>query len=93
MIHDPSLFLDTVDTLKPDAIIMDISLPNTDGITLIRHLRFRSRYPETPVIILSALSPNIIRAQTKKLNVASIINKPLFFDDLAHALKQVFGDE
>jgi two-component system chemotaxis response regulator CheY len=39
---------------KVDLIITDISMPNIDGIDLIKNLRFSTKMRDIPIIVLSA---------------------------------------
>ncbi|MCR8868700.1 response regulator [Peribacillus frigoritolerans] len=48
---DGSEAMDLVETHKPDVVIMDINMPNMNGVEATKMLV--SRYPETKVIILS----------------------------------------
>jgi CheY-like chemotaxis protein len=41
-------------TLSPDLILMDISLPGTDGLTLTRKLKANVRLGKIPVVALTA---------------------------------------
>ena len=45
--------LDAVKTLKPDVVTMDISMPEMDGITALKHLMITC---PTPTLMLSSLS-------------------------------------
>jgi two-component system chemotaxis response regulator CheB len=40
--------------LRPDLVILDIEMPEMDGLTALAH--FRERYPQTPVIMFSSLT-------------------------------------
>ena len=48
---DGSEAMDLVETHKPDVVIMDINMPNMNGVEATKMLV--NRYPETKVIILS----------------------------------------
>ncbi len=43
--------LGLIEELKPDVVIMDVMLPDMDGITLLEQIK--DRYPDLPVILLS----------------------------------------
>lgn len=46
--------LDKVAQLKPDLVILDIEMPDMDGLTALTHLR--NDHPKTPVIMFSSLT-------------------------------------
>ncbi len=49
--NDPSDFLATMDQFQPDLIILDITLPGSDGFQILRKIREKH---DTPVIMLTA---------------------------------------
>lgn len=50
----PSLFWNEIKNKKPDLIILDIMLPEEDGLQILRKLRADSNTQEIPVIMLTA---------------------------------------
>lgn len=76
-----------------DLIILDVFMPEMDGIELIRVLRTRSDSP--PIITISGgggvLPPKWSSAMTEVYDVASSLTKPLdmtvFLDSVEQALK------
>ena len=46
----------------PDLIVLDLMLPDVDGMDILRQIRARSRFEEVPVLVLSAKAdPDTIR--------------------------------
>lgn len=45
--------LETIDTFKPDLILMDLYLPNASGIELTELIRGSSHFQNTPIVFLS----------------------------------------
>ena len=46
----------------PDLIVLDLMLPDVDGLDILRQIRARSRFEEVPVLVLSAKAdPDTIR--------------------------------
>jgi signal transduction histidine kinase len=76
------------------AILVDIHLPDGDGISLIVRLREMPQYRDTSIIVVSA-DPGRGRddLRSSKLNVLDWLNKPIDFDRLMRTLaKSVVHD-
>jgi CheY-like chemotaxis protein len=76
---------------RPDAILLDVSMPEMDGIETLRHLQNNVHTASIPVIFLTAkVQPNE-QSQYKQLGVAGLIAKP--FDPLliAKEIEQLLG--
>ncbi len=69
------------------AILVDLQLPDGDGIGLILRLRAQARYQRTPIIVISG-DPSLGRndARAPGLNVLGWLDKPVDFDHLAEVL-------
>jgi signal transduction histidine kinase/DNA-binding response OmpR family regulator len=69
------------------AILVDIHLPDGDGVSLIVRLRALPQYRDTPIIVVSG-DPNRGRddSRSSKLNVLDWLNKPVDFDRLVRLL-------
>lgn len=50
----PSQFYQAMETKKPDLIILDIMLPETDGLTILSQIRSSHDTAQIPVIMLTA---------------------------------------
>jgi two-component system chemotaxis response regulator CheB len=48
--------LDLCERLRPDAMTLDLHMPGTDGMAVLRALQ-ADRAPDTPVVVVSAFSP------------------------------------
>lgn len=69
------------------AILVDIQLPDGDGVSLIVRLRALPQYRDTPIIVVS-VDPGRGRddLRSSKLNVLDWLNKPVDFDRLVRLL-------
>lgn len=70
-------------TQQLDAILLDVMMPDIDGLTLFGQLQNDSATQSIPVILLTAKVQSTDFAQFAKLGVAGVIAKP--FDPLTLA--------
>jgi DNA-binding NtrC family response regulator len=76
--------LDNLNTI-PDAIILDIMLPGIGGVETLK--RIKSRYPDVPVIMLSAQGKVDVAIETIKLGATDYFSKPVDFTKLEVGVK------
>jgi CheY-like chemotaxis protein len=84
--------LDVIKGQRPDAILMDLSLPGIDGFETIRRIRAIDGFQNTPIVVLSAY----IGVSTYEIALRAgsnyVMAKPIDFDDLVALLKEIlFG--
>lgn len=80
--------LATLDQWRPDAIILDMLMPEMDGPTFLKELGARG-LGDIPVILLSAMRDLAARAAT--LPVAGVIAKPFDVEELLDALERLWS--
>jgi signal transduction histidine kinase len=69
------------------AILVDIHLPDGDGVSLIVRLRELPQYRDTPIVVVSAdTNPGRDDLRSSKLNVLDWLTKPVDFDRLVRLL-------
>jgi len=68
---------------QPDAILLDVMMPDTDGIATFRELQANRITQHIPVILLTAKVQSADRHQFAGLGVTALITKP--FDPLTLA--------
>ena len=60
----------------PDLIVMDIGMPEMDGLTAIWKLRETKTLAEVPIVILSAFDSYDLRAEAASAGCQAYITKP-----------------
>ncbi|MHB1865346.1 MAG: response regulator [Candidatus Saccharimonadales bacterium] len=76
-------------SFKPDLIILDMLMPEMDGISFLKTARLSLNYPETRTIVVSNLSNPISPKDSKKFGVVhSFIKVNLSPSDLAAVVKK-----
>ncbi len=76
----------TVETSRPDVIILDVMLPGDDGLTLCRELRARSG---VPIIMLTARGDETDRIVGLELGADDYVAKPFSPRELLARIKSV----
>ena len=61
---------------KPDLILLDVMMPNISGLEVCRQLKNDSRTQHVPVIIVSAYTNAVTRAEGRLAGAIDFINKP-----------------
>lgn len=76
-------------TKTPDCILLDLIMPDIDGLRILRALH--EQRSEIPVIVLTAHMQDAVRGQCLELGAAAFIPKPPNADELRHTVKKVLG--
>ena len=71
--------LDLAATWEPDLMVLDLGLPDLDGIEVIRRLR---GWTELPVIVLSARDERNDKIRALDAGADDYVNKPFAMDEL-----------
>jgi len=79
-------------TGKPDAIVLDVSLPRLDGIELTRRLREDSATAAVPVVVLSAHTGEEYRRRALSAGATVALEKPCLPDDLLREILHLLGN-
>lgn len=86
-INDPLKALMQIVRLKPDVILLDITMPTLDGYELCSLLRKHSSLKKTPVIMVTGKKGIINRVKAKMVKASDYLTKPFHKKDL---LKIIF---
>jgi EAL domain-containing protein (putative c-di-GMP-specific phosphodiesterase class I)/ActR/RegA family two-component response regulator len=87
----PNDFFDALDAWRPTHILLDLVMPEMDGMEVIRHLA--DRRCDATLIISSGLGNRVVDAASRaasqhQLTMAGVLNKPFSIRDLRRLLGQ-----
>ena len=63
----------------PDLVLLDLGLPDRDGLEVIREIRMRA---PTPIVVLSARETEAMKVQALDLGADDYLQKPFGLDEL-----------
>lgn len=72
----------------PDLILMDLSLPDKDGIEVTRILRQKEAMQSIPIVALTAHAMKGIRDKALKAGLTDFLAKPFLPNDLIAIVRQ-----
>ncbi|HBC40629.1 MAG TPA: two-component system response regulator [Pseudanabaena sp.] len=74
---------------KPDAILLDVMMPDMDGIATLKAIQANSETAQIPVIFLTAKAQTSERRQFNDLRVNGVITKPFNSLDLPDIITKI----
>ncbi len=82
-------FLDAILHDTPDMLILDVMLPNIDGVELLEYVRKNNATKNTPVIMLTAKTAEIDKVKALDLGADDYMTKPFGIMELLSRIKAV----
>lgn len=76
------------DTHQPDLILMDLSLPDIDGMEVTRILRKKEQFQHIPIIALTAHVMKGIQESAKDAGLDDFLAKPFLPNDLYNIIRK-----
>jgi CheY-like chemotaxis protein len=73
---------------QPDLLIVDLMMPNVDGLQVIRTVREHPELRGTPIILISALRPPA-HADERSRGWSAYLRKPFSIEELLAAIERV----
>lgn len=86
---EPSEFWKEMERQKPELLLLDLMLPDEDGITILKKIRNNPSYKNLPVIILTARSSEYDKVVGLDSGADDYITKPFGMMELVARVKAV----
>ncbi len=85
---DGSKFFSTVETFRPNLVILDLKLPDIDGFLLLEKMQQNDRTAKIPVIIVSGLAFKSDCERAIDLGARRYFVKPVILTELTQAIEK-----
>ena len=76
-------------TNKPKMIFLDIKMPRTDGIEVLRKIKSNEATRNIPVVIMTSSVGERDRIESYNLDINSYVVKPIHFENFAKVVREL----
>jgi two-component system chemotaxis response regulator CheY len=80
-----------LDRVTPDVLCIDVRLPDGSGFAVCEHVRTTARLRDVPVLVISALTRPIDRAQAHAAGADEYLTKPFRPAALAESVRELLA--
>lgn len=88
---DATTGLRLAETLRPDVIVMDVSMPGLNGITATHRLRLSPRTRRIPVVVLTGYAYRAIEQGALEAGADAFLTKPCLPEDLELRIRELLA--
>jgi CheY-like chemotaxis protein len=78
--------------ITPRVILIDVMMPEVDGLTLLRHIGSKPEFLHTRLVVVSANGLAKNRAAAWLAGADAFLGKPYSFDQLHEIIEHVLGE-
>jgi DNA-binding response OmpR family regulator len=84
---DPQQFWNVLQSVQPDALVLDIQMPEINGLELCQVLRSDPQWQRLPILFLSASKDSISQQEAFKVGADDYLCKPIMGGELAQRIR------
>jgi DNA-binding response OmpR family regulator/HPt (histidine-containing phosphotransfer) domain-containing protein len=84
---DPQQFLTVLQTIQPDVLVLDIKMPEMDGLELCQVLRNDPQWQRLPILFLSGMDRALAEQEAFNVGADDYLSKPVMGSELAHRIR------
>ncbi|MBU4304350.1 MAG: response regulator [Candidatus Omnitrophica bacterium] len=81
--------LDAIRNFNPDIIVLDMMMPEMNGLEVLQMLKTNDKTKDIPVIILSAVKSNLVKRQTAGNYNETYLEKPITVENLKRVIEEI----
>ena len=86
---DGSEAIELVDRVRPDLVLLDVTMPVTGGLTVLEHMRSSPELQDTPVVVVSAFATPRDRRAAIGAGATRFVKKPFDPDALRSLVEEL----
>jgi DNA-binding response OmpR family regulator len=75
----------------PDLVVLDVMMPELDGIEVCRRLRAEPQFAETPIILLTAMADPSIETRGREAGATLTVRKPFGPELVVSIIHELLG--
>jgi CheY-like chemotaxis protein len=79
--------------MYPDLIIMDLSLPEMDGVEAARRIHAQAKLSQIPIFVISAYLTEAVQADVRAVGCTEIFSKPFDSEVLLERIARTLASE
>ena len=89
--EDARKALEAIETIRPDMVIVDISLPDIDGVELLKSIKLR--YGDLPTLVVSMHDESLFAERALRAGARGYVMKQEALDNVLVAIRRVLAGE
>lgn len=89
---NPKLVQARAEETQPDVIVLDMAMPEQDGIAVGMSLKSSAETKQIPIIYVTAMSGSADMREAKNIGAVRYLTKPFSPMELIDTLKQILAD-
>src|SRR5687767_4001994 len=87
--NDSTLAIELIRSQRPDLVLLDLMMPNVDGLQILRIVRQDAELQQTPVVVLTATDDRTTKQAALELGANEFLMKPVDPTDLLPRIRNV----
>ena len=76
-VEEPAEALENIRQHRPDVLLLDVTMPDMDGLEILGRLRENGEFTHLPVIVLASSSHTATKLQALDLGATDFLSKPI----------------
>jgi CheY-like chemotaxis protein/DNA-binding XRE family transcriptional regulator len=86
MAFNGQMGLEYFDEVKPDMVLLDLSMPDIDGIDVLKIIR---KISDVPVLVITAHPEDVVDIHAGDLHIEGYIEKPFSLEKILNSIKHI----